>query len=180
MVYMFLADGFEEVEALTPLDLLRRAGADVKTVAIGGGEYVTGSHGIVVKADIKEADFSYDAPEMVILPGGMPGTLNLGASKTVTGAVMRAYEEGKYVAAICAAPSVLGKLGILRGREAICFPGFEEYLDGARISEARVVCDGNIITAAGMGVALDFGLEAVGALFGEKKAEELRAAVLAD
>ena len=180
MVYMFLAEGFEEVEALMPLDLLRRAGANVKTVAVGGGEQVTGSHGITVKADMKECDFADESPDMLILPGGMPGTLNLEASETVISAVKKAFSEGRYIAAICAAPSILGKLGMLCGKEAICFPGFEKFLEGATLAQKRAVTDGNIITAAGMGVALDFGLELIKALFGAEKAEEIRKAVLAD
>lgn len=180
MVYFFLADGFEEVEALCPIDLLRRAGSKVTTVAVGGGDYITGSHGINVKADAKENDLDFSDAEMVVLPGGMPGTLNLEASPVVKKAVDDAYNAGKFVCAICAAPSVLGKRGYLRSKEAICYPGFEKFLDGAKISDKKVVRDGNIITGAGMGVALDFGLALVSALHGDKKASELRASVIAD
>ena len=180
MVYMFLAQGFEEIEALCPLDLMRRAGVDIKTVAVGGGEFVTGSHGISVKADMKDTDFADKSPEMVILPGGMPGTTNLDSSDTVTNAIENALLCDAYICAICAAPLVLGKRGILKGKEAICYPGFEKFLDGARLSRKRVVRDGKIITGAGMGVALDFGLELVSVLCGKEKAEELRKGVLAD
>ncbi|MEE0969900.1 MAG: DJ-1 family glyoxalase III [Clostridia bacterium] len=179
MIYMFLAEGFEEVEALCPLDLLRRAGADVKTVGVGG-EMITGSHGICVRADMREDEFSDSDPEMIILPGGMPGTKNLGLSLTVGNAIDNAYKNNAYIAAICAAPSLLGERGLLDGREATCFPGFEGFLLGARLSDKRVVADGKIITAAGMGVALDFGLALVAALYGEEKAELLKKAVLAD
>ena len=181
MVYMFLANGFEEIEALCPLDLLRRAGVEVKTVAIGGETlHVTGSHGITVLADIDEKDFADKAPEMVILPGGMPGASNLDASPTVDGAIKSALACDGYLAAICAAPMILGKRDLLVGKRAICFPGFEQYLNGATVASERVVCDGKIITGAGMGVALDFGLALVAALRGKEAAAALRRAVLAD
>ena len=179
MFYMFLADGMEEIEALCPLDLMRRAGLSVTTVGIGSTS-VTGAHGIVIKADIADTEFCDPAPEMIFLPGGMPGTLNLAASETVKNAILTAHKTGAYLAAICAAPSILGDMGLLVGKEAICYPGFEERLTGATVSSRRVVRDGKILTAAGMGVAVDFGLAIVEALCGEKKAEELRRAVLAD
>ncbi|MBQ8579036.1 MAG: DJ-1/PfpI family protein [Clostridia bacterium] len=179
MVYMFLADGFEEVEALCPLDLLRRAGAEVKTVGITG-KIVTGSHNISVTADIAAEDVVLDRNlEMIILPGGMPGTTNLDASGTVHEAIRYAAERGITIGAICAAPMILGKLGYLSGRSAICYPGFEKYLVGANISAKSVVTDENFITAKGMGVALPFGLTLVSSLFGEETAEELRRSVMA-
>ena len=179
MVYMFLANGFEEIEALCPLDLLRRAGVEVTTVGIGG-DAVTGAHGITVMADVPDTMYRDSRPEMVILPGGMPGTKHLDASKTVDAALRAAERNGAYLAAICAAPMVLGKRGYLNGKRAICFPGFENELTGATVASERVVRDGRIITAAGMGVALDFGLALVAALRGEDVANELRRAVLAD
>ncbi len=179
MIYMFLAEGFEEVEALCPLDLLRRAGLPVVTVGVGG-KLVRGSHGITVEADLPDTEYFDNAPDMVILPGGMPGTLNLGQSDVVRAAVETAAAREGYLAAICAAPSILGDMGYLAGKRAICYPGFEDRLRGATVSPKRVVRDGNIITAAGMGVALDFGLELVSVLVGKEKAEELRHAVLAD
>lgn len=180
MVYMFLAEGFEEIEALCPLDLLRRAGVDIKTVAVGEGDIVTGSHGISVKADMNERDLSDEKPQMVILPGGLPGATNLEASQVVAKAIEDALASDAYVCAICAAPYILGKRGYLRGKKAICYPGFEKHLDGATISDKKVVCDGKIITGAGMGVALEFGLELVSVLCGKEKAEGLKKAVLAD
>ena len=156
MIYMFLANGFEEVEALCPLDLIRRAGLDIKTVGVGG-THITGSHGITVVADMVVEDFCDANPTGVILPGGMPGTTNLDACAAVHRALDDANKNGALVAAICAAPSVLGKRGDLADKEAICYPGFEKYLEGARISEATVVRDGRYITAAGMTVALEFG-----------------------
>lgn len=179
MVYLFLANGFEEVEALCPLDLLRRAGVAVTTVGIGG-DTVTGSHGITVRADIPDTMYRDSKPEMVVLPGGMPGSSNLDASHTVEMALRAAHKNDAYLAAICAAPMVLGKRGYLEGKRAICFPGFEEHLRGAEIAKERVVTDGKVITAAGMGVALDFGLALVAALKGDEAAVKLRAAVLAD
>ena len=208
MIYMFLAPGFEEVEALMPLDLLRRAGLDVTTVSVRSAadaelltncrnigtaatnlwsrdsRLVTGSHGITVTADITEAELasrlSADfAPEALILPGGMPGTSNLDASPTVEAALELAASRGSYLCAICAAPLVLGKRGYLVGKRATCFPGFEEYLEGAAVG-GKVIRDGKIITAAGMGVALEFGLALVAALKGDETARSLRRAVLAD
>ena len=179
MIYMFLANGFEEIEALCPLDLLRRAGLEVTTVGIGG-EMICGSHGITVAADIPEGMYADAAPDMIILPGGMPGSKNLDESRTVDVALKAAARRGAYIAAICAAPMVLGHRGLLEGKEAICYPGFEKELTGATISDKKVVRDGNIITAAGMGVALEFGLKLVEALKGAQAAEELRSAVLAD
>lgn len=180
MVYLFLANGFEEIEALCPLDLLRRAGVEVTTVSVGGGETVMGAHGICVHADLPDAMFRDGKPEMVILPGGMPGAKNLDASKTVEQALKVTHASGGYLAAICAAPMVLGHQGYLEGKKAICYPGFESELTGAAVAKERVVRDGKIITAAGMGVALEFGLALVSALKGEKAAAELRRAVIAD
>ena len=179
MIYMFLAEGFEEVEALAPLDLLRRAGLSVKTVGVGG-KTVTGAHGISVLADLSDTEYADDAPELIFLPGGMPGTLNLAASEVVRSAIEAAHKTNAYLAAICAAPSILGDLGLLRGKEAICYPGFEDRLVGATVSKQRVVCDGKILTAAGMGVAVEFGLAIVETLLGADKANALRHTVIAD
>lgn len=179
MVYLFLANGFEEIEALAPLDLLRRAGVQVTTVGIGG-DTVIGAHGIAVQADIPEAMYRDARPEMLILPGGMPGAKNLDESRTVENALRVAAANGAYLAAICAAPMVLGKRGYLVGRRAICFPGFEDTLQGAELASERVVRDGNVITAAGMGVAVEFGLALVSALCGQERADALRTAILAD
>ena len=177
MIYMFLANGFEEIEALLPLDLMRRAGLEVRTVGVGGLD-ITGSHGITVKADMLDTDLSDSAPECVILPGGMPGTKNLDASAVVHKALDDALASEALICAICAAPMVLGKRGILCGKNATCFPGFEEYLEGATVG-GRVVRDGRVITAIGMGAALEFGIEIVAALLGRDAADKLFAAVLA-
>ena len=182
MIYMFLANGFEEVEALAPLDLLRRAGCEVTTVGVGGGDMIVGAHGIAVGADIPDTMFRDSKPEMVILPGGMPGTRHLDESRTVDAALRTAFNSGAYVAAICAAPMVLGKRGYLQGKKAVCFPGFEEHLKGAILQPegVKVVTDGKVITAVGMGVAVEFGLSLVRALKGDEAAAALRSAILAD
>ena len=179
MVYMFLADGFEEVEALCPLDVLRRAGIEVTTVGVGK-DMIRGAHGITVQADIPDVMYRDSDPEMIILPGGMPGAANLDACRTVDAALRAASRKGAYMAAICAAPFILGKRGLLNGRRAVCYPGFEGELSGARIeSELTVVRDGNIVTAKGMGAAFEFGLELVRCLRDVATAESIRAAVFA-
>ncbi len=179
MIYMFLASGFEEVEALCPLDLLRRAGLDVKTVGIGG-DVITGSHGITVRVDMSDAMYRDQKPDMIILPGGSVGTKNLDTSQAVDSALAAARESGAFICAICAAPSILGKRGLLKGKQAVCYPGYEKYLIGASISGKRIVRDGNVITAAGMGVSLQFGLELIRALKGDEAAENIRKAILAN
>lgn len=176
MVYLFLANGFEEIEALAPLDLLRRAGIEVTTVGVGG-EMIRGSHGIVVQADTPDTMYMDANPEMIILPGGMPGSKNLDESRIVDSAIKSAVRNGAYIAAICAAPFLLGKRGLLVGKEAICYPGFEEQLTGAKISTEKVVRDGKFITAAGMGVAVDFGLKLVEVLKDATTAENLRSTI---
>lgn len=177
MIYMFLAEGFEEVEALAPLDIIRRAGLEIKTVGVGS-KTVIGSHGIPVTADITVDEFSDAAPDMVILPGGMPGTKNLDANETVHKAIADAVKNGAYLCAICAAPMILGKLGLLVGKKATCFPGFEEYLAGAIVTGQKVAVDGRIITAKGMGAAVEFGLAIVAALKDETTANELAKAIM--
>ena len=179
MIYMFLADGFEEVEALCPLDILRRACLEVTTVGVGGKDVIQGSHGITVHADIPDVMYRDSSPEMIILPGGMPGSTNLDSSKTVDAALRAGAKNGAFLCAICAAPLVLGKRGLLRGKNAVCYPGFEQYLEGATISESGVVHDGKCITAKGMGAAFEFGLELVRALKDNETAERIRASVYA-
>ena len=179
MILLFLANGFEEIEALTPIDLLRRAGCEVVTVGIGGRQ-ITGAHGICVLSDTDDAHLPAHAPEMVILPGGMPGAATLDASPVVERVIADAAARGAYLAAICAAPMVLGKRGYLAGKRAVCYPGFEQYLNGAiHCRDVGVLRDGNIITAQGMGVALDFGFALVEVLQGEDAVRKLRAAVMA-
>ena len=170
MFYVFLAEGFEETEALATVDVLRRAKLDVKTVGVTG-EYVTSSHGITVKADITKDKLTTEHLEGVILPGGMPGTINLGKDDTVIEYVKYSYESGKITAAICAAPSILGHLGILCGRNATCFPGFEGELKGANYTGEHAVTDGNVVTGKGAGCAIEFG-HAIVALAVSKEAAD--------
>lgn len=177
MVYCFLADGFEEVEAIAPIDMLRRAGVTVKTVGVDS-KVIKGSHSIPVECDITVKDIHLnDEIEAVILPGGMPGTKNLEASSDVQSAIDYAVENGKYVCAICAAPSILGHKGLLEGKEAIAFPGFEDDLKGAKISEKHVSVDGQFITAKGAGVAVDFGLAIVAAIKGQDESDKIRKSI---
>lgn len=176
MVYVFLAEGFEEIEALTPVDVLRRAGQPVQTVGIGE-KTVTGAHGIAVTCDIGESEVSIQDLDMVVLPGGMPGTLNLGLSQKVLETVKTAVDQGKWVAAICAAPSILGREGHLHGRKATCFPGFETELEGAYIQKDAVCVDGRFVTAKGMGVALEFALKLVELLTSREEAQCLKASL---
>lgn len=174
MIYMFCADGVEEVEALATLDVIRRASLDITTVGIKN-KTVTGPHGITFFADITIDEFEagHEECECVILPGGGVGTETLANNKTVCDFVKEVDSEGGVVAAICAAPSVLGRLGILNGKRAICYPGFEKYLTGAEVFPSKVVHDGNIITARGMGCAVLFGLEIVAALCGRDLSDDI-------
>ena len=177
MLYCFLAPGFEETEAIAPIDMLRRAKIDVKTVGVGAKQ-ITGSHNIPFICDLTDDQIVLDASlDGVILPGGMPGTLNLEKSAAVQKALDFCHENGKLLCAICAAPSVLGHKGFLQGKTAIAFPGFEKDLLGAVISETPVAVDGNIITAKGAGVALDFGFAIVAALKDKQTAADIRASI---
>ena len=177
MVCCFLADGFEELEAIAPIDMLRRAGVEVLTVGVTG-KNVSGSHGICVSADICIDELSLnDTLEAVILPGGLPGAVNLENSSVVQSAIDFAIEKGAYVCAICAAPQILGHKGLLKEKEAIAYPGFEKELDGAIISDSYVVIDDKFITAKGAGVAVDFGLLIVSALKGQSVSDKIRAAI---
>ena len=180
MIYIFLADGFEEIEALTPVDVFRRANLPTTTVSIMESRTVMGSHNIPVTADKLLAEVDLSDADLLLLPGGMPGTKHLGDCKPLCDAVISHASAGNPTAAICAAPSVLGKLGLLSGKEAICSPGFEDALVGAAISEKKVVRDGNIVTAAGMGVALDFALECLYLLGRSDAAATIRKGVIAD
>jgi len=173
MVYVFFADGFEELEALSPVDALRRAGVSVTTVGVGSRQ-ITGAHQIPILCDITAEELRADDLEMIVLPGGMPGTTNLEASPVVMSVLDKALAEGKWIAAICAAPSILGHRGILKGKNAICFPGFEDALEGAVLSEEPICIDGNIITAKGAGVALEFALTLVACLKGKEAARTLK------
>ncbi len=176
MIYVFLANGFEEIEALATVDILRRAELDVKTVGVGG-KTVTGSHGIPVTADIEEKDVTTDDMELVVLPGGMPGTLTLEKSPIVMASVRYCLDNSIYVAAICAAPSILRHIGALKGCTATCFPGFEKELEGASLSSQPVCVSGRIITGKGAGVAVDFALRIVAELCGSQKSAAIKKSI---
>ena len=174
MIYVLLADGFEETEMIAPLDMLRRAGIPVQTVGVTGAD-VEGAHGIRVRADILPEAVNKETAQGVILPGGMPGTTNLQKSAFVQDLVEHCANEGRLVAAICAAPMILGELGLLEGKESVCFPGFEEHLKGAIIRDCPVAVDGNVITGKGAGAALEFGAELVNYCKGAGEGEKLLA-----
>ena len=176
-VYVFFADGFEEIEAFTAVDVIRRAGLNVEMVTVTPDEIVTGAHGVPVLCDknIVNCDF-FDA-DLILLPGGMPGAVTLEKCDDLRKRVLRFAEQEKPMAAICAAPMVLGKLGLLKGRKATCYPGFEQYLEGAEYTGAIVEKDGNIITGKGPGAAMEFALAVVELLLGKEKVKELKEAM---
>lgn len=175
MIYVFLANGFEEIEAVAPIDLLRRCELEVVTAGVGG-KAIRGAHGITIAADVLVEDITLgDDIDMIVLPGGMPGTLNLEHNRFVQSVIDYCVAKNKLIGAICAAPSILGNKGLLEGKEATCFPGFEVSLKGARMSDKLVCVDGNIITAKGAGVAIPFALKLVEMLCGKERANTLKA-----
>lgn len=180
MIYVYLAEGFEETEAIAPIDMLRRGGKNVITVGVGDS-IIRSSHGVPVVADtIAEEAPLTDELEMIVLPGGMPGTLNLEKSEYVQAAVDFCVKNNKYIGAICAAPSILGHKGLLSGKTAVCYEGFETQLEGAVIGNTSVAEDGIFITARGAGVAVDFGLKLVEKAVSKAESDRLRAAILCD
>jgi 4-methyl-5(b-hydroxyethyl)-thiazole monophosphate biosynthesis len=172
-IAVHLAEGFEEIEAICIIDVLRRAGFDVITVSVTGDLMVTGSHDIPVIADGHFENIDYNSIDMIVLPGGMPGAKNLNSHEGLKNQILQFNESGKPLGAICAAPLVFGKLGILKGKNATCYPGNEEYLEGAEITGSPTEVAGNIITGKGAGVAIDFALKIVEQLKGEAEAKEL-------
>ena len=189
MIYTFLADGFEEIEALCPIDMLRRAGLEVTTIAVhpdpqNSSTLITGSHGIGVQADRSYTEMAAQPVpedlEMVILPGGMPGAKHLDGSALVERYLKAADAKGAYMAAICAAPMVLGKRGYLNGKKAVCYPGFEETLKGADVQACAVAVDGNVITGCGMGAAMAFGGTLIRMMKGAEEEQAILKAILAD
>lgn len=172
MVYMLMVDGFEDIEALEPLDIMRRAGISVKTVGIYDKK-ITSSHDVPVETDILIDDVNKDDMEMLVLPGG-PGHTNLDASEKAHELISYAYKNDIYLAAICASPSILGKLGILDGKTYTCFPGFEQFCKNGIFSGDKAVLDGKILTARGAGAAADFGFKMVDILKGEEASDKLR------
>lgn len=170
---VFFAEGFEEIEALTVVDLLRRAEIDTVMVSVTGAKKVTGSHKIAVEMDALLEDVDFDGLDMLVLPGGMPGTKNLEECGYLMERLEDFHRKGKYISAICAAPSILGHKGMLKDRRACSFPEFESHLTGAEVSGNPVETDGHIITARGMGCAIDFGLAIVERFCGRECADEL-------
>ncbi|NLY71119.1 MAG: DJ-1/PfpI family protein [Clostridiales bacterium] len=177
-VYVHLANGFEEIEATTVIDVLRRAEIDVETVSITGDLLVTGAHGVGVKADKLIDDVNYDSGDMIVLPGGMPGTTNLGNCSKLIEQVKKYNDQKKWVGAICAAPMILGENGLLEGKTAVIYPGMEEHLKGAELGNNKVEVDGNIITSKGPGTAMDFALKLVEVLKDKDAVNKLKEEML--
>jgi 4-methyl-5(b-hydroxyethyl)-thiazole monophosphate biosynthesis len=177
-IYIFLATGFEETEAVAIIDVLRRAELHVTVVSVTGQRMVTGSHKISVEADALFEECDFKEGNMLVLPGGMPGTRNLEAFVPLTKLISEYYRVGKYLAAICAAPLILGKMRLLRNEEATCYPGYEEDLEDAVLSKQRVVRSGKIITGKGPGTSIEFGLKIVETLKGEELAASLAKAMI--
>lgn len=179
-ICIFLATGFEETEALFPLDILRRGGLDVKTVSVTGEKLVVGAHGIPVGADVLFEELNQEDVEMVVLPGGLPGATNLDAHAGLDKLIMDFAKAGKPLSAICASPMVFGKRGLLKGKKATCYPGFDSYLEGAEYTGNKVEVVDNFITGKGPGAAWDFGFAILAKYAGEEKAQEVRNGMLID
>jgi len=177
-ILIHLATGFEEIEAITIIDVLRRANLDIQSVSVTGAKKVTGAHNIQVEADLIYEETDYSHADMIVLPGGMPGTTNLLNHSGLAGQLIRFNQEKRWIGAICAAPMILGTLGFLNGRKAVCYPGFEPKLSGATVLSAPFVVDGHIITGKGVGAALEFSLEIVRILAGESLSATLRTALV--
>ena len=178
--YLLFAEGFEECEGLVTLDILRRAGLEAYTVSIQDAHTVVGAHGVPITCDRTLPELLAAPPELVVLPGGMPGTLNEEASPVVQAAIDYCVANDRWIGALCAAPSILGHKGLLNGKTATCYTGFEKELTGAEIGSDGVIRDGKIITARGAGVAVDFGLELVGAVCGRETQQQIRGSILCD
>ncbi len=175
---VFFAEGYEEIEALTVVDLCRRAGIEVLMVAVDGAASVTGSHGIRVLMDLALADVDFDSLDMLVLPGGKLGTENLERCQALMAQLDRFYEDGRWIAAICAAPSIFGHRMYLKGKRATSYPTFEEHLQGAEVTGSPAVCDGNVITGRGMGTSIDFGLLIVEKLVSGQAADALAKSIV--
>ena len=177
-ISVFLADGFEEIEGLTVVDILRRAGVQVHMVSITGEKTIHGSHQIDVQADSLFEEMDFSDTDMLVLPGGMPGTRNLMNHRGLQELLRSYHEKGKYLAAICAAPTVFGDMGLLEGKKATCYPSCREGLAGAEYLTERVVTDGNLTTSRGVGTAIPFALSLIEQLFGKEKSEEIRISII--
>ena len=172
-VAVFFANGYEEIEALTVVDLTRRAGIETWMVSVSEERKVTGSHGIEVTMDKTLAEVDFAQVDMIVLPGGMPGTINLEACEPLMKKVREFDKDGKYISAICAAPTVFGHLGLLNGKKACCYPGMEEGLEGADVTYESTAVSEHILTSRGMGTAIDFGLEIIARFHGREEADEM-------
>jgi protein deglycase len=177
-VMIHLADGFEEIEAITPIDVLRRCGCEVITISVNGKKEVTSKRGVTILADRQFEEADYSNADMIVLPGGQPGADNLNKHEGLKKQIVKFHEQGKMVTAICAAPLVLGSAGILKGKRATCFPGTESQLTGATHTGNAVEVDGNIITGKGPGVALLFSFTLAEHLVGKAKSDEVKKAML--
>ncbi len=177
-IFVFLAEGFEEIEAITTIDLLRRAGAEVTTVAVNASATVKGAHGIPVVADKLIGDILATSADAYVLPGGLPGVTNLAADERLKTLLKSAYREDKLLAAICAAPSILGGLGILSGKAATCYPSFEPTLEGANPLDEAVVVSGRVITGRSAGATIDFALAIIKELIGKEAADSVAQAII--
>ncbi len=175
---MLMADGFETVEALMSVDILRRSGVELVMASISDKCEVVSAHNVKIQADSLLSEVDPMDFDCVILPGGMPGTLHLGDSKEVEETLAKMSEAGKILAAICAAPSVLGKYGYLQGKNACCYPGMEDKLTGAKTNTNPVNVDGKVITSRGLGTATEFAFALVEALVGKAKVDELKKAIV--
>lgn len=176
-VYIFLANGFEEIEGLTVVDLLRRANIDITMVSVTGREFVTSSHQISIKADAMFEEIDFTDADMLVLPGGMPGTKNLLEHEGLDQLLINFHGKGKKLSAICAAPSVLGAKGLLYGKNVTCYPGYEDSLIGAVVQNTAVITDDNIITSKGMGTSIDFALSIIKSLINEEEAAKIARAI---
>lgn len=175
--YVFFADGFEEIEAFTCVDVMRRAGLNVEMVSVTPDEIVTGAHDVPVLCDCNVVNCDFFDADLVLLPGGMPGAATLDKCEELRKLLLRFAEEQKPIAAICAAPMVLGKLGLLKGKKATCYPDFEQYLDGADCTGAPVERDGNIVTGKSPAAAMEFALTIIDLILGKEKVQELKEAM---
>lgn len=176
-IYLFLAEGFEEIEAVAPIDIFRRAGLDVTIVSVTGHKIVKSARGIGVEADALFHEVSFALDSLLFLPGGMPGTQHLDEHEGLKALIQQQSDENGLIAAICAAPSILGKMDILQGKEVICYPGYEDQLSGAVVSADKVVRAGNIYTGKAAGVAIQFALKIVEDLKGKETAENIASAI---
>ncbi|MFW9598479.1 MAG: DJ-1 family glyoxalase III [Paludibacter sp.] len=173
-IYLFLAEGFEEIEAIAPIDIFRRAGIEVITVSISENKAVCGAHGITVMADVCFHETNFSSDSLLFLPGGLPGTYNLALHEGLNSLIKKHADANKDIAAICAAPSIFGQLGLLKGKEAVCYPGFEDKLLDATVSNEMQAQSGNVFTAKAAGVAMEFALTLVTKIKGAEVANSIR------